>query len=253
MRTLSLAPISGRRRPAASYMLRWAAPSVFAHALAVAAGVIEFGTQPGADENRPMHEVIFLAPLLPRQDPHQTGTAATGPGGAPVGWTNLLDVASSAGLVPGAASGRSTGTGEGTTEGPVASEDSTSSVAAPGNENVFQAVDVDREVARDADAAAPIYPEELRLSGVQGAVTVEFVVDTVGLVEKGSLHIIGTTHPMFAVAVRDAAPGMHFRPAVRAGQLVRQQVIQTFQFVLQNAVQAASNTRTRPDSVPDVR
>lgn len=248
MRTLTLAPISGRHRPAASQTLKWATPSLLAHALVIAAAVVDFGAQAAPGDNRPMHEVIFLAPLLPKQDPHETGSAAEGPGGSPVGWTNLLDIGSGGGLVPGALSGHSTGTGEGTLRGPVATEDSTASVAVAGNENVFQAVDVDREVAREADAAAPIYPEELRLAGVQGAVTVEFVVDTLGLVERGSMHIIGATNPKFASAVREAAPGMHFRPAVRAGLLVRQQVMQTFQFVIQTPVQAATATRARADS-----
>lgn len=248
MRTLTLAPISGRHRPAASQTLKWAAPSVLAHALVAAAAIVDFGAHVPADDTRPMHEVIFLAPLLPKQDPHENGSPTAGPGGAPIGWTNLLGVASGGGLVPGALAGRSTGTGEGSAHGPIATPDSSSTVAVAGNENVFQAVDVDREVAREADAAAPIYPEDLRLAGVQGAVTVEFVVDTLGYVETGSLHVIGATNPKFATAVREAAPGMHFRPAVRAGQIVRQQVMQTFQFVLQTAVRSAAGARLASDS-----
>jgi TonB family protein len=246
MRTLSLAPISGRRRSVAGQTLLWAAPSVLAHSLVIAALALPFAP---AVTDRPFNEVIFLAPLLPRQDAQQPADAATGPGGSPLGWTDLTSIATGAGIGLGTAIGSGIGRGEGNVTGPIVTSDSVSAPAA-GDEHVYQAVDVDREVTRESDAVAPVYPEELRIAGVQGAVTVEFVVDTTGRVQNGSFHIIGTTHASFATAVRSAASGMHFRPAVRGGQLVRQQVIQSFQFVLQTAVQSASTSRARADSSP---
>jgi len=252
MRTLSLAPISGRRRQDAERNALWLAPSLVVHALLFAATAINLVEGVRADD-RMAHEVIFLAPLLPKNEPTPDPLLQQGPGGAPFGWFALtsthIDVA---GLAIGATTRRTPGL-----ERSVAQRDLAAppvpDATEPGDEHIYQAVDVDREVVREADASAPVYPESLRLNGVQGGVTVEFVVDTTGRLLDGSMHVIGATHPLFAAAVRDAATGMHFRPAIRGGRIVRQQVIQSFQFVLQTDAQtaAASKNATRPDSVPE--
>jgi TonB family protein len=231
MRPLSLAPISGRRRPA-SELVRWTAPSLALHALLVVPSLIDRTPQASADDTR-MHEVLFLAPLLPKSDPSPSPSEGDGAGGAPIGWTSIASLAEGDGTSAATVVGGSNGAGRATAQ---AQQDlaipPSPDPASVGDEHIFQAVDVDREVVREADAVAPLYPEQLRTTGVQGGVTVRFVVDTAGRVEEGSLFVIGATHPLFAAAVRDAAPQMHFRPAVRSGRIVRQQVIQSFQFVL---------------------
>jgi len=243
MRSPSFAPISGRRRPAADFA-RWSAPSLALHALLVAPSLIGAGSGDALD-SRPVHEVVFLAPLLPKSDPSPSPSDGEGSGGVAVGWSNLQAIGDGIGEAVSLAIGGSNGT---RTQSSHAQQDlavpPSPDPASVGDEHIFQAVDVDREVVRQADAVAPIYPEQLRVTGVQGGVTVRFVVDTTGRIEQGSLFVVGATHPLFAAAVRDAAPDMIFQPAARSGRLVRQQVIQSFQFVLA----AAGTTAAKPDS-----
>jgi TonB family protein len=250
MRPLQFAPISGRRS-SVSRVTWWIAPSLAVHALFVAASGV--GLVPRAkDDDRPAHEVIFLAPLLPKTPaPAPDADAGGGANALALGWSAIDATAKTVGDAVGAALGPvSRGSGSHTlaqAQRDLAAPDSPDP-AAPGDDHIFQAVDVDREVAREADAVAPIYPEELRLKGVSGGVMAEFVVDTTGRVADGSLHIIGATHPLFAAAVREAAIEMHFRPAVRSGRLVKQQVIQNFQFVIRPA--AADSEPAPPPAKP---
>lgn len=233
MHQLQLAPISGRRSVSPE-KARWIAPSLAVHAIVLLPALIDLAPRL-ANDDRPAAEVLFLAPLLPKREPHQASQDANGVRGLPNGWSSIAVSGLGDGAPLGAALGHADGVGHSglaQAQRDLAAEPSPDPASA-GDEHIYQAVDVDREVAREADAAAPIYPETLRLQNIAGAVTVEFVVDTLGRVENGSMHVIGATHPLFAAAVRDAAPDMKFQPAIRAGHVVRQQVIQSFQFVIQ--------------------
>jgi protein TonB len=229
---LDFAPLSGRRS-SISRVTWWIAPSFALHTIMVVASGVPLFTRE-VNDDRPAHEVIFLAPLLPRVDPTADTKAGDGLPAGVIGWTGIDAAAKGVHDAVGTAIGTADGRGHALVQAvrdleapPVADS------ARIGDDHIFQAVDVDREVERQADAVAPIYPESLRLTNVQGGVTVEFVVDTTGQIAEGSLHIIGSTHPLFAAAVREAIPGMRFHPAIRGGRAVRQQVIQSFQFVLQ--------------------
>jgi len=246
MRPLQFAPISGRRS-SISRVTWWIAPSLGLHAvLAIASGVSL--VHRAKDDNRPAHEVIFLAPLLPKTDPASDAKAGDGLPGGVLGWPGTGPATLGVGDVTGTTAGRIEGTGHALAQAVHELEAPAAVEPTVGDDHVFQAVDVDREVERAGDAVAPVYPEQLRVSGVTGGVTVEFVVDTTGRVEEGSLHVIGATHPLFAAAVRDAAPSMHFRPAVRAGRVVRQQVVQSFQFVLQPPTAPGDTTPAPADT-----
>ena len=97
-------------------------------------------------------------------------------------------------------------------------------------QDAFTLIDVDTAVARDPESAAPAYPAQLQLQGIEGAAIVRFVVDTTGRADPESFQVIETNHRLFASAVRDALPGMKFLPA-RIGSLkVRQLVEQPFVF-----------------------
>jgi hypothetical protein len=61
-------------------------------------------------------------------------------------------------------------------------------------------------------------PELLRSAGVGGRVLAQFVVDTAGRVEPGSLRVLSTSHPQFTAAVEAALPRMRFLPAEAAGR-----------------------------------
>jgi TonB family protein len=80
----------------------------------------------------------------------------------------------------------------------------------------------------------PSYPAVLQSAGVAGSVLVEFVIDTVGNVERASVHMIETSHPAFEDSAREAVLGARFRPARLAGRPVRQITRQRVRFVASN-------------------
>lgn len=82
--------------------------------------------------------------------------------------------------------------------------------------------------------AAPRYPESLLSEGVEGRVIVQFVVDTLGYVELGSLKVIQTDHELFSEAVNNALQSMRFLPAEISHRKVRQSVRQPFVFDIGN-------------------
>ncbi len=80
---------------------------------------------------------------------------------------------------------------------------------------------------------APRYPDMLRQAGIEGDVRAQFVVDTLGRVEPGSVRVLEATHDQFAAAVRTALSSRaRFTPAEAGGHRVRQLVEQTFTFRL---------------------
>jgi protein TonB len=99
-------------------------------------------------------------------------------------------------------------------------------------DSVYAAIDVDSEVVRFDWSVAPAYPDSLRQEGTEGYVEAEFVVDTTGRVDLETVRILTSTHWEFANSVRDALPGMLFRPAWRGIRKVRQLVGQRFAFRL---------------------
>jgi TonB family protein len=96
----------------------------------------------------------------------------------------------------------------------------------------FQEFEVDSAATRDPASAGPVYPDELRVRGVQGQVVVEFAVDTTGHADSTTFRVVQTTHPEFAEAVREALPKMLFTPAVAGGRRVRQLVRLPMKFQL---------------------
>jgi protein TonB len=59
----------------------------------------------------------------------------------------------------------------------------------------------------------------------------EFVVDTLGRVEREHFGIVSSTNALFTEAVSQAVRAVVFRPAMRQGRKVRQLVRQPFDFV----------------------
>lgn len=96
--------------------------------------------------------------------------------------------------------------------------------------NAYQIVEVDSAAERDPSSAAPVYPAALETRGVEGYVIVRFVVDSTGRVDMASVMTVETTAPDFDRAVREAMPGMRFRPAKVGERPVRQLAEQLFRF-----------------------
>jgi TonB family protein len=98
---------------------------------------------------------------------------------------------------------------------------------------VYAESEVDRPVIRDPSSAAPEYPAFLQAEHVEGFVIAEFVVDTTGVPDVHSLHIVMSSHPAFEQSLREALPHMRFLPAALDGHAVRQRVRQEFDFEFQ--------------------
>lgn len=97
--------------------------------------------------------------------------------------------------------------------------------------SVFTADKVDRRAALDTTRPLDIpYPPSLFAAGVKGLVIAEFVVDTLGKVEDGSVGIVSSTNPLFSEGVRVALSQASYIPAMRNGRTVRQLVQQPFDF-----------------------
>lgn len=90
---------------------------------------------------------------------------------------------------------------------------------------------VERAAALDAERSPkPVYPSALQGAGVEGAVRAQFVVDTSGHAEPGSLKILSSPNELFSQSVRNALPKMRFFAAEVGGHKVRQLVEQQFTF-----------------------
>jgi protein TonB len=92
---------------------------------------------------------------------------------------------------------------------------------------------VEKPVVSAPGSSAPRYPEILKSAGVEGEVLAQFVVDTTGRAENGSFKVLKTSHELFALAVKNALPGMRFLPAEVGGKKVKQLVQQPFVFAIQ--------------------
>lgn len=92
---------------------------------------------------------------------------------------------------------------------------------------------VEKPVVSAPGSASPRYPEILKSAGVEGEVLAQFVVDTTGRAENGSFKVLKTSHELFALAVKNALPGMRFLPAEVGGKKVKQLVQQPFVFAIQ--------------------
>ncbi len=89
---------------------------------------------------------------------------------------------------------------------------------------------VEKPVVPAPGSTSPRYPDMLRQAGVEGEVLAQFVVDTTGRAEPGSLKILKQSHDLFVQSVRNALPNMRFIPAEVGGRKVKQLVQQPFTF-----------------------
>jgi len=89
---------------------------------------------------------------------------------------------------------------------------------------------VEKPVVPAPGSTSPRYPDMLRQAGVEGEVLAQFVVDTTGKAEAGSLKILKSSHDLFIQSVKNALPQMKFIPAEVGGRKVKQLVQQPFTF-----------------------
>jgi protein TonB len=103
---------------------------------------------------------------------------------------------------------------------------------APVADQTYFEFQVEKQVAPAPGNRGPNYPDMLRSANVEGEVLVQFVVDTTGKVENGSVKILKSSHDLFTNSVRQALNSMRFYPAEIGGRKVKQLVQQPFNFTL---------------------
>lgn len=77
----------------------------------------------------------------------------------------------------------------------------------------------------------PRYPAALAAVGIEGKVSVEFVIDTLGRVEPASIRVLQSTHQAFESSALTAVAAALFRPARLSAHPVRQLTRQSIRFV----------------------
>lgn len=100
-----------------------------------------------------------------------------------------------------------------------------------GDPGVFLPAVIDEPPAL-LSAPPPVYPPLLRLAGIQGGVTVQAVVDTMGRAEPGSLRVVDSPNPGFDGAALDCVRRALFRPGRVTGRAVRVLVSVPLHFTL---------------------
>ena len=99
----------------------------------------------------------------------------------------------------------------------------------PSDNHALSPVEVD-ELPEIKGRLRPDYPERLRRAGITGQVNLEYVIAYTGRVDTGSVRVIATTDPAFAMSSIAAVLGASFKPALRAGRPVAVLVRQTIRF-----------------------
>jgi TonB family protein len=105
--------------------------------------------------------------------------------------------------------------------------------------SVFNADQVDRRATLDTSRLLQLsFPPGLFAAGIHGLVIAEFVVDTAGRVEDGTVGIVSSTASLFTEAVRVALASATYVPALKNGHYVRQLVQQPFEFSVDRQARA---------------
>lgn len=99
-------------------------------------------------------------------------------------------------------------------------------------EGVLEERYVDRAPHILGTPVQPGFPTSLRERGINGRVSVQFVIDTLGRAEMGGLRIVEATDPLFVQSVRAVLPRYRFSPGEVGGQKVRTLVQLPFDFTL---------------------
>ncbi|MGH7662695.1 MAG: TonB family protein [Gemmatimonadaceae bacterium] len=85
-----------------------------------------------------------------------------------------------------------------------------------------------------AECAVPLYPDHLRIIGIEGDVIVAFRVDSAGMPDTTTIEVVETVDVMFTDAVLASIPHIAFEPARRAGRPTSVWVKMPFSFELES-------------------
>jgi TonB family protein len=87
------------------------------------------------------------------------------------------------------------------------------SAAAPAGDPTVATFSVERPAYPLPDNPPPSYPRELFAKGVEGDVTLEYVVTSRGRVDMKSVTVVSSTDALFTKAVRHVLPRWRYLPA----------------------------------------
>jgi len=102
-------------------------------------------------------------------------------------------------------------------------------VAGPKMANLFNLADLDQKPEARV-RTAPMYPFEMRRSGLKGSVVVGFIVDSSGNVRDP--YIVRSSNPGFEQAAIDTVLKWKFKPGKKGGAAVNTRVQQPIEFSL---------------------
>ncbi len=97
----------------------------------------------------------------------------------------------------------------------------------------LEAVVEERPELRQGTCIEPRYPEILRQAGIEGRVLLEFVIDTTGRAERGTIRVVSSPHALFEGPSRETVISCRFRPGRISGRAVRVRVQQPITFTIQ--------------------
>jgi len=78
----------------------------------------------------------------------------------------------------------------------------------------------------------PAYPEILRQAGIEGRVTIEFIIDTTGRAERAGMRVVQTAHALFEAPAKATVNSCRFRPGRISGRAVRVRVQMPINFTM---------------------
>lgn len=104
------------------------------------------------------------------------------------------------------------------------------------SKTIYTSDQVDAPAQLNEGSAVAAYPDSLWKAGIGGRVVTEFIVNTDGLIEPGSVRIVSTTDPYFVTPVKAALGGAEFRAASLGGKTVRQIVELPFVFIPRDSI-----------------
>lgn len=217
--------------------------SVTVHALLIVSTFTLATASPVATEVRKVDDIVYVEPPKPRepaaQKIQQSTSAAPSPLSIPAETHHPILIApiDIPTVVPAIDIMQTTDISlhrnlRGQTSASTSTERSGGGDTGNGGLTILGESQVDRPVSILSGYRTPRYPEALRAAGVQQTLNVEFVVDTLGHIERGSLTFRDSPHASFVNAVREALRNAKFRPAEVTGHRVRQRVSQAFVFSL---------------------
>ena len=96
----------------------------------------------------------------------------------------------------------------------------------------MEAVVEERPERIEGTCSALRYPPVLAQAGMTGRVMIEFVIDTLGRAERGSLRVINSFHPLAEAPARETVQSCRYRPGRIQGRAVRVRVQIPINFVM---------------------